>query len=169
MPSEGTGEGGGAKDFLEQLVVQEQARRGTSRHLVEQAQRQIGELHYADARETLQQAVSADPNNQEARRLLDAVGFLLGDRASEIREITRELQTRARVAETQAIADMHMLFEEGVRQLDQGEYDDATKTFERLLTRIHYHEQSSTTPLAFRKRVEQLRAQSRERYQAGRR
>lgn len=149
-----------AGDFLQRLVVQQQERRAACRHFIATAERQMGELQYTEARKSLQRALTADPDNQNAQRLFDSVGFLLGDRASEIREITRELQNQARVSETQAISDMHLLFEDGVKLLEAGEASAAGKVFERLLARIHYHESSSSKPLVFRKKVEALRQQA---------
>lgn len=144
--------------FLDQLRIEDQERRAASRESLRQARALSSELKYEEAARVLQRALHSDRENEELRRFLDQLRFLLGDRAGEISQFTQELREQAKVRDQQVISELHMMYEKGVRLLDSGEYDEAVKVLDRLLSRLDHYESSGS--LQFQRRAKSLREQA---------
>lgn len=147
-----------AQAMLAEMKIQQQQDRAAARAEIARGRRLMNELRYAEALPAFQSARRFDPQSEEALQLVGQVKFLLGDRSGEIREFTRELQEEAQVRSEQEILELHLLYEEGIRHMDTGEYDRAVKTFDRLLARLRLHQ--SRSPLQFHVKVNQLKAQA---------
>lgn len=149
-----------AQRLLTEMSLAEQERQAASRHALTQAERLVSELSYAEAADVLRRALLRDPKNEALNRRLAQLQFLLGERSGEIQEFTRELRELAQVRDQQVIAELHQLYEQGVRLLDELKFAEATKTLDRLIARIDSLD--STQPLAFTERVRELREQARQ-------
>ncbi|MEM7165084.1 MAG: hypothetical protein AAF581_06435 [Planctomycetota bacterium] len=135
-----------ANDLIREMTLQGQERAAASRFASDAARKLMNELRYLDAEGKLQEALRLDPDNQEARRLLDQVHFVLGDRSGELRDFTREELEREKVRRQQAKVELQRLFTDGIRQMEDGNYDTAIKIFDQVLEQIewfHFNEDLS--------------------------
>lgn len=148
-----------AQRLLAEVALEEQERRASSIESMRQAERLTHELRYAEAAGILRGAQLRDPYNEELHRRLQQLQFLLGERSGEIQEFTRELRDLAQVRDQQMIAELHLLYEEGVRLLDETKFAEASRVFDRLITRLDTLD--ARQPLSFGERVRALRDQAR--------
>ena len=100
-----------------------------------EAEKLVTELRYGDAESKLEEALRLDPTNEKARELLNRVHFIVGDRAG-LQDVVREQAEQERVLRQQAILEMERMYIDGRRQMDEAQYEDAVRTFDRLLERI---------------------------------
>lgn len=144
-----------ANDLLREMSLQGQERRAASAFASDAARKLINELRYLDAEGKLQEALRLDPDNQEARQLLDQVHFVLGDRSGELRDFTREELEREKVRRQQAKVELQRLFTDGIREMESGEYGTAIKIFDQVLEQIEWFH--------FNEDLSQLRAEAQNR------
>ncbi|MCA8961691.1 MAG: hypothetical protein KDC38_14300 [Planctomycetes bacterium] len=126
---------GGADDLVREMGLAGQERLAASQAATREAERLVSELRYQDAQDKLEQALRLDPNNEKARELLDRVHFIVGDR-SGLQDVARQAASEERVARQQSILEMERMYLDGRREMEDGQYDDAVRTFDRLLERI---------------------------------
>ena len=79
-----------------------------------------------------------DPRNEEARALLDQVGFLTGDRTHEVSQFAHELSDLERVREQVRRSDLERLYRRGLRQMENEQHKLAAATFQRILDTIRW-------------------------------
>jgi len=93
--------------------------------------RDRGELE--NARDAVLRALEVDPEDAEALRLYNELGRLLGDAARTAQDVKAILANRYKVAQEAQRAEARRHYDEGLEQLEQGEYDPAIRNFERVL------------------------------------
>lgn len=127
-----------ADDLMQELERDDRARQATARQTVETARRLMNELKFLDAEGKLQEALRLDPANDEARRLLDQVHFVLGDRSGALRDFTREELDREKARRQQAKVELERLYADGLRRMEAQDFEGAVKVFDQVLERIEW-------------------------------
>ncbi len=127
----------GADDLMNDLTLQGQERRVASQAATRAAEKLVTELRYQDAESRLEEALRLDPTNEKARELLNRVHFIVGDRAG-LQDVARAQASEERVLRQQSILEMERMFIDGRRLMDEGQNEDAVRTFDRLLERIEW-------------------------------
>ncbi|MEM7262197.1 MAG: hypothetical protein AAF488_09420 [Planctomycetota bacterium] len=127
----------GADDLMRELTLEGRERQIASQAATREAEKLVSELRYQDAENKLEEALRLDPNNEKARELLDRVHFIVGDRAG-LQDVAREQAAQERVLRRQSILEMERMYLDGRREMEEGQYQDAIETFDRLLQRIEW-------------------------------
>lgn len=156
-----------ADQLLRELELKGQERLAASRAATEAAKKLMNDLRFSDAESRLQEALRLDPENEAARRLLDQVLFVLGDRSGEVRDFTRDQLEREQVARNQAKVELQRLYRDGVLKAEAGEFEEASRIFDRVLEQIewfYFNEDLST--LEAETKVKLREAQQRAKEQA---
>lgn len=124
--------------LLEEMTVAREENVAGARHALKIARRHMGEARFADAREKAREAYRLDPSNDEARQLLDELGFMLGDRKHEIAIVAKELGEMEQVRRRVKAADLNRWYAEGNKLLAEGKPDEAAKLFQRIVDHIEW-------------------------------
>lgn len=129
---------GGVDGLIREVSLESQARAGAAIQAVNAAEKLINELRYIEAEEKLQEAVRLDPDNKNARDLLDTVLMLLSDRSGDIRDLQRRMVDEKKVRLQQDVFELERLYLDGRRAMDDGSYDKAITVFDQILERIRW-------------------------------
>ncbi|MFQ5654215.1 MAG: hypothetical protein ACE5GW_05750 [Planctomycetota bacterium] len=127
-----------ANQLVGDTVIQSQERRAAALAGLEAGKKLMNELRYVEAEEKLQDVLRLDPENEEARKLLEEVLLILGDRGGELGGFARQEAERQKVRRQQDKVELERLYVEGRRQMESGEYERAVSTFDQVLERIKW-------------------------------
>lgn len=127
-----------ADDLINELKLQGQERAAASRAAAETARRLMNDLRYLDAEGKLQEALRLDPSNEVARKLLDQVHFVLGDRSGEIRDFSNDELEREQVRRQQAKVELERLYADSRRAFEDGDYDRSVRLVDKVLEQIQW-------------------------------
>ncbi len=126
------------QDDDREISLLEQKNRVMVRNHITRAQELMERLEYQQAKTELVKALALDGTNLEARRLLDQVGELLGERPGELRTLLDQLGTQEAVRAEQARLEAEELFSDAMTALSNERYDDAIRDLERAQLQIQY-------------------------------
>lgn len=127
-----------AAKLIEDLLLEQDGKSAGARHALAIAKRLKNEGRYEAARKKAQEARILDPRNEDARELLDELGFMLGDRGHEIAMVAKELSEAEQVRRKVQVMDLNRWYAEGKKLLDDGKPDEAVKRFQRILDHIKW-------------------------------
>lgn len=130
--------GSPSDELLRDLQLKEQERKAASQAATRAAESLMGELNYELAEQKLEEAIRLDGDNQRARELHDRVLFILGDIRGEYRDVSRLEFERERVRKQQAILELRQMLVKAERERQEGNFDAAVETYDRLLDRINW-------------------------------
>ncbi|MGA1534010.1 MAG: hypothetical protein ACO4B4_05815 [Planctomycetota bacterium] len=123
---------------IDELTIEAQRRRAASAAATADAKRLMDDLRYLDAEDRLRQAIQLDPNNQEARDLLELTLAIVGERGPEIQNVADEIERQRIVAQRQAVVEIERLYAEARRQMTDEEYSLAIDNLDMVLERIRW-------------------------------
>jgi len=127
---------------LEQFAREEQLLRDEDRTLaasyVRSARARLDALRYEEARLDLERATKLDPENEEARRLLDRVHVADPQGPRDFKGTIEALAEERAAREEQERVDVKRFFAEGELLLEKQRYDAAIRYFERVLEMIRW-------------------------------
>lgn len=129
---------GGSDELMRDLKLRGEQRRAASAALTRQAESLMSELNYELAERKLEEAVRLDGENAKARELLDRVLFIVGDLRGQYRDGGRLQIETERVRRQQAILELRQMLVKAERAKQDGNYDEAVQTFDRLLDRVNW-------------------------------
>lgn len=127
-----------ADELLRDMERNSEVRKAAAAQAARDGKALMNDFRYAEAEKRLEEAVRLDPENEEARRLLSEVRFLLGDRSGEIRDFARSEVEREKVRQQQARVELEHLYTDALSQLNREDFEAAVKTLDLLLERIHW-------------------------------
>ncbi len=129
---------GDVDELIRDISLEGQERTNASRAAGEAAEKLMGELRYVEAEEKLQEAVRLDPGNEDARKRLETVLLILGDRSGDIQDMRRRLVEEKNVRLQQDVFELERLYLDGRRAMDANEYEKAIGIFDQVLERIRW-------------------------------
>jgi len=127
------------EQYAQESRMRREERRAISEHYFRVGKAFYDELDYLQARKNFELALGADPENRVAERHLQATQALLGDRAASVREVADALADRQVAGRDQKRLELQRLFDQGMRHMDAGDYDQAIVQFERVLEEIRWY------------------------------
>ncbi|MCI0650988.1 MAG: hypothetical protein L0Z55_03815 [Planctomycetes bacterium] len=132
-----------AEDLLREMSLTEQERKAAAAEALKLARKMMEELRYQEAEEKLESAARLDPSNEEVRKTLNDVKFILGDRGAEIRQFGIHAAEQEKVRQQQAEVELNRLFAEGLRAKDDQNYDEALRIFDQVVERVRWFQYPS--------------------------
>ena len=127
-----------ADEVFDRLTEEAQRKRAASRAATAEAERLMKDLRYMEAEERLQQAIQLDPQNDEARDLLERTLLILGESRGEIQSTIRNEVERQKVRIQQDVVELERMYVDGRRKMDNNEFTQAIRNFEQVLERIRW-------------------------------
>ncbi len=122
--------------LIDELGLGKEARREHAAELVRQAEAHRANADLLKAEAALEEAVSVDPGNEAAGRLLDEVRLLLGDSGAGVGATIRDIVNTHKVQKEQARVEIHRLMTQAARHKDEQQYAQAIDAYERVLESI---------------------------------
>lgn len=118
------------------LRTQEQI--AISEHYCKTGQQHYENFRFREAKENLEIAVQANPDNTKARYLLQMAGLLLGEDKPTFQVTANKLADEREVRLQQEKIELRRLYDAGVKLQLAKNYDGAIKKFEQVLERIKW-------------------------------
>ncbi|MEQ8765853.1 MAG: hypothetical protein RL885_18180 [Planctomycetota bacterium] len=122
----------------DQEFLLEQKNRALVRNHIKLAKEFMERLEYERAKRELIKALELDATNIEARKLLDQVGELLGERPASVRTLLDEMATAEAVRAEQARLEAEELFSDAMTAMSNERYGDAIRDLERVQLTMQY-------------------------------
>ena len=115
-----------------------QERIALSMHYTKTGQRHYENYRYREAREDLQKAVELDPDNANAKQLLEMSGLILGERRESLASSANRLANERQVRLQQERIELRRLYKAGLKLQEAKDYSGAIRKFEQVLERIKW-------------------------------
>ena len=135
---QGGGGGGPLEDLARLENLKEQERKAIAENYYKTGKKLFDQLQYREAASNLEVSVKADPENAEARKLLDKTLWILGDRRGEVADMAREMAEARIVGIKQAQIEVERLFREGDLLMEKEQFGAAIERFERVTEAIRW-------------------------------
>jgi type II secretory pathway component GspD/PulD (secretin) len=121
-----------------ELGLEEQERIALSDNYYKTGKNLFQELRHREAATSLQRAVDLNPNNADAKVLLDRVRWILGDQKAEYRDAARVLLEERQAKVHQAQVEMERIYTEGELLMERQRYEEAQERYARVLEAIRW-------------------------------